>query len=179
MSLGLSTVYGIVKQSSGHIMVYSEEGRGSCFRVYLPAIEKTVVRTRKAEAAPISLVARGETILVVEDDVAVKGLVERILAKAGYHIESVSRSSEAIAICEERAEKTDLLLTDVVMPDMGGRDLAEILGRKCPNLRALFMSGYSEKAIAHMGILDEGLEFISKPFSSEGLLRKIRAILDR
>ena len=174
--LGLSTVFGIVKQSGGHITVYSEEGRGSCFKVYLPAIEETAIRTRKAE--PASLAARGETILVVEDDVAVKGVVERFLTRAGYHIESVSCSSEAIVVCDERGESIDLLLTDVVMPDMGGRDLAEILSARRPNLRALFMSGYSENAIAHMGILDEGLEFISKPFSSDELLRKIRGILD-
>jgi len=177
--LGLSTVYGIVKQSGGHITVYSEERKGSCFRVYLPAIEEKAIRTRRAEAEPESLASRGETILVVEDDEAVKGLVERILTKAGYKVESAPGPAEAIGICEAPGKTIDLLLTDVVMPDMQGRDLAEILGRRRPNLRALFMSGYSENVIAHLGVLDEGIEFIGKPFSSEDLLRRIRTLLDR
>ncbi|MBN1592952.1 MAG: PAS domain S-box protein [Candidatus Coatesbacteria bacterium] len=176
--LGLSTVYGIIKQAEGHITVYSEEGRGTCFKVYLPAIDEAAIPAASDTREDESISGKGETILVVEDDPAVKGYIERLLMNAGYKIESVSRSSDALALFEEKGAEIDLLLTDVVMPEMGGRDLAEILSRRCPNVRALFMSGYSENAIAHMGILEEGLEFISKPFSSKDLLKKIRKILN-
>jgi len=179
VGLGLSTVYGIVKQAGGHITVYSEKGKGSCFRICFPAIEERTILTGKVEVEPESLASRGETILVVEDDEAVKALIERILAKAGYEVESASGSAEAIAICEEPGKSIDLLLTDVVMPDMQGRDLASILCGRRPNLKALFMSGYTANVIAHLGVLDEGIEFISKPFSSEDVLRKIRKLLNK
>jgi len=177
--LGLSTVYGIVKQSGGSISVYSEKGRGACFNVYFPAVGEKAVRLKKMERKTVSIVGRGESILVVEDEEPVMALVERVLSGAGYDVKVAADCEQAIALAQDLRESLDLLLTDVVMPDMGGRDLVEVIGNVCPTLRTLFMSGYTHNVIAHSGVLDEGVEFISKPFSPESLLRKVREVLDK
>jgi signal transduction histidine kinase len=176
--LGLSTVYGIVKQSGGHITVYSEVGRGTCFKVYIPALGEKAVGTTKVEREAASIAGRGETILVVEDEEAIKGLIKRVLLRGGYDVKIAADCEEAIAIAQDLGKGLDLLLTDVIMPNMQGRDLADVIAGICPHLRTVFMSGYTHNVIAHSGVLDEGVEFISKPFSPDDLLRRIRDVLD-
>jgi PAS domain S-box-containing protein len=175
--LGLSTVYGIVKQSGGNIWVYSEPGVGTTFKVYLPRVEskthdpgETVI-----EAAPLG---GSETILLVEDEDVVRGLARRILEQAGYSVVAAARADEALRFCAEHAEEVDLLLTDVVMPEMSGKDLADKLSSQLPDLKMLFMSGYTDEAIVHHGVLDSSVEFIQKPFTPAALIKKVREVLD-
>ncbi|MBN1592527.1 MAG: response regulator, partial [Candidatus Coatesbacteria bacterium] len=178
--LGLSAVYGIVEQSKGHITVESgEDHPGSRFKVYFPAVKGKAARTRAEGVSRASFEGNMETVLVVEDNDAVRGLVNRVLSRAGYDVLSASSADDAIEIYKERGESIALLLTDVIMPGMGGRDLARELEKDNRSLRTLFMSGYSEEEIAHMGVLDKDLELIGKPFNPEDLLKRIRAILDR
>lgn len=177
--LGLSTVYGIVEQSEGSIHVYSEPGRGTTFRVFFPRRSSAA-----ASAATIAgdAVARaqggGETILVVEDEDAVRRLIERILRFAGYFILTAPNGHEALRAFEKREGEIHLVLTDVVMPRMGGRELVDRLRETHPELRVLFMSGYTGNAIASQGVLDEGVHFIAKPLRQQDLLAKIREVLD-
>ena len=175
--LGLSTVYGIVKQSGGNIWVYSEPDKGTTFKVYLPQVEpKTRGPAEKAaEAAP-----RGgsETILLVEDEEVVRGLARRILEQAGYSVVEAGKADEALRFYEEHVGEIDLLLTDVVMPGMSGKELADQLKSQCPELKMLFMSGYTDEAIVHHGILDSSVEFIQKPFTPAGLIKRVRDVLD-
>jgi CheY-like chemotaxis protein len=174
--LGLSTVYGIVKQSGGNLWVYSEPGRGTTFKVYLPRKDApaTVVKRK-----PVSTLLKGsETVLVVEDEDAVRSLVERILRGAGYRVLAAANGDDAIARVEGHRGKIHLLLTDVVMPEMSGRELAEHLAEHNPRLKTIFMSGYTDNAIVHHGVLDPGTRFIGKPFSPFDLARKVREVLD-
>jgi len=175
--LGLSTVYGIMKQTGGSISVYSVKGEGTCFKAYFPAVEESANQPKRDEAPSGALEGRGETVLVVEDEQDVRDLVERILTRAGYKVKACSGAGEAITLCRESSESIDLLLSDVVMPDMPGSDLAEII-RSSGKIKTLFMSGYTENVIVHRNILDEGVNFINKPFSSRELLRKVREVLD-
>jgi len=175
--LGLSTVYGIVKQAGGSISANSVEGKGSCFKAYFPSVEERAVQPKGTEAPSGTFEGRGETILVVEDERAVRELVERVLTRAGYKVKACSGAGEAMAVCQESGETIDLLLSDVVMPDMPGTDLADII-RSSGKIKTLFMSGYAENVIVHRGILDEWVRFINKPFTSEELLRKVREVLD-
>lgn len=175
--LGLSTVYGIVKQSGGNIWVYSEPGKGTTFKVYLPRAESKARESKEkiAEAAPHG---GSETVLLVEDEEVVRGLARRILEQAGYTVVEASKSAEALRFCEEHAEEVDLLLTDVVMPEMSGKELADRLKSQRPDLKMLFMSGYTDEAIVHHGVLDSSVEFIQKPFTPAGLVKKVRDVLD-
>jgi two-component system, cell cycle sensor histidine kinase and response regulator CckA len=174
--LGLSTAYGIVKQSGGNIWVYSEPGQGTAFKVYLPRVSAPAV---EAARTPVSEAPTGsETVLVVEDEDAVRRLTERILRTAGYRVLAASNGGEALLLCEKHGDAIDLLLTDVVMPQMGGRDLSERLAKLSPGLRVLFTSGYTDEAIVHHGALDHGTNFIGKPFSAAALTRKVREVLD-
>jgi two-component system, cell cycle sensor histidine kinase and response regulator CckA len=174
--LGLSTVYGIVKQSGGNLSVYSELDKGTTFKVYLPQVaEKTPERGDKVlEVAP-----RGgtETILLVEDEEVVRGLARRILEQAGYSVIEAGKGAEAILLCEDNAT-VDLLLTDVVMPEMSGKELADLLRGQRSDLKILFMSGYTDEAIVHHGVLDSSVEFIQKPFTPASLIRRVRDVLD-
>jgi PAS domain S-box-containing protein len=174
--LGLSTVYGIVKQSGGHIWVYSEPGQGTTFKVYLPRVEDLPAEARSQPAPHI--VTGSETVLVVEDEPAVRRLIERILRGAGYQVLGAATGNEALALCEKQAGGIDLLLTDVVMPQMSGRELAERLAKLCPRLKVLYMSGYTEDAIVHHGVLDPDTQFIAKPFATADLARKVREVLE-
>jgi CheY-like chemotaxis protein len=174
--LGLATVYGIVKQSGGSIWVYSEPGRGTTFKVYLPRVSQPAVEIPR-RAAPV-VVTGSETVLVVEDEEAVCRLAERILRGAGYEVLTASSGGEALLLCERRGGEVDLLLTDVVMPQMSGPELAERLSRTNPGLRVLYMSGYTDNAIAHHGTLDPGTRLIGKPFAAAELTRKVREVLD-
>jgi PAS domain S-box-containing protein len=175
--LGLSTVYGIVKQSGGNIWVYSEIGHGTTFKVYLPEL---AVAPQKTEAAAVESLMPGgsETILLVEDEDVVRGLARKILEHAGYHVLEASRGEEAVRLFHQQAQPIDLLLTDVVMPETSGKEVADRLTELLPGLRVLFMSGYTDEAIVHHGVLDSNVEFIQKPFTPAALVRKVRAVLD-
>jgi CheY-like chemotaxis protein len=174
--LGLSTVYGIVKQNNGFINVYSELGKGTTFKVYFSrhVAEACVVTNETALETPLS---EGETILLVEDDPSILKLGIRILENLGYKILSTTKSQDAKKIAEEYDGEIDLLITDVVMPEMNGRELSEQLQLLYPQLKILFMSGYTANVIAHRGVLDEGISFISKPFSPKEIALKIREVL--
>jgi CheY-like chemotaxis protein len=175
--LGLATVYGIVQQSGGSIWVDSEPDKGTTFEVYFPrelSANETSVR------APLftACVAGSETILVVEDEEAVRNLAKRILSGAGYTVLAAANGSEALLICERHPGAVHLMVTDVVMPQMSGKDLAERLVKLYPTLRVLYMSGYTDDAIGHHGVLDPGTHFIGKPFNAADLTRMVREVLD-
>jgi CheY-like chemotaxis protein len=175
--LGLATVFGVVKQSGGAIYVYSEEGRGTTFKIYLPVARDDVPRDAAAPAEPA--VQRGtETIVVVEDDESVRELVRLMLSGQGYEVLTAPDGEGAARLCAEHPGGVDLLLTDVVMPEVNGRVLAERLGAMFPSLRVLFMSGYSDEAVVRHGIIRPNTAFIEKPFSEAGLARKVREVLD-
>ncbi len=175
--LGLATVYGIVKQNNGFINVYSEPEKGTTIKVYLPRYSEQAVRDPK-EPSPELPQSRGETILLVEDDVDILNIGTRILENQGYKVLSTTRSKDARKIAGEYDGVINLLLTDVVMPEMNGRELSAQLQKLYPQLKTLFMSGYTANVIAHRGVLDEGISFISKPFSLKEIAIKIREVLD-
>ena len=174
--LGLATVYGIVKQNEGFINVYSEPGLGTRFSIYLPRHKgKAVPLPQEALAKPV---ARGnETILLVEDESAILTLITMMLTKLGYTVLTACTPGEIIRLAGEHAGEIHLLMTDVVMPEMNGRDLAGNLLSRYPHIRHLFMSGYTADVIAHNGILDDGVNFIQKPFSMKELAAKVREAL--
>jgi PAS domain S-box-containing protein len=174
--LGLATVYGIVKQSGGHVCVYSELGIGTTFKIYLPRVAAAGEAAERP--APEELPSGSETILLVEDEDQVRALVKGVLEEAGYIVLAASRGDAALALAEEHAGAIELLLTDVIMPGMSGRDLVHQLTPLRPTVRVLYMSGYTDDAIAHRGVLDDGVVLLQKPFSGTGLLRKVREVLD-
>jgi PAS domain S-box-containing protein len=175
--LGLSTVYGIVKQSEGSIWVYSELGKGTTFKVYLPRVDQA---EESEELAGDSLSTPGgsETILLVEDEDLVRGLAVEILEAFGYAVITASNGEDGLRICKEFERRIDLMITDVVMPQMSGRELAEQISVLRPETKVLFMSGYTDDAIVRHGILEENMSFIQKPFLPDALARKARELLD-
>jgi len=173
--LGLATAYGIIRQHGGDIGVYSEKDHGSTFRIYLPQLQDASVE-QQTLLSETTVLGRGETILVMEDEEAVRKLTCRMLTRLGYSVIEAHSIAECIELARQ-TERLDLLLTDVVMPGMNGRQLHEQVASIRPGTRVLFMSGYTENVIAHHGILDEGIHFISKPFTESGLSRKIREAL--
>jgi PAS domain S-box-containing protein len=175
--LGLATVYGIVRQVGGQVMVYSEPGRGTSFKVYLPRLEE---ETDEAPApAPAGPAPTGsETVLLVEDEPALRILIHEILRGAGYRILQAAAPDEALALAAAHQGPIHLVLTDVILPSMSGRQMADELRAVRPQTRALFMSGYTDDAISHHGILEPGTHFMEKPFTSDRLLRKVREVLD-
>jgi two-component system cell cycle sensor histidine kinase/response regulator CckA len=173
--LGLATVYGIVQQSEGHIWLYSEPGIGTTFKIFLPRVDEPM-EARVSE--PVEEIARGEeTVLVVEDDPAVRGLVEEILRPIGYNVITAENGAVAVRAAQACDGKIDLLLTDVVMPIMGGKEVADRLASLRPGIKVLFMSGYTGNAIAQHGTLGPDVAFIQKPFTPESLSAKVRAVL--
>jgi two-component system cell cycle sensor histidine kinase/response regulator CckA len=175
--LGLSTVYGIVKQSGGNIWAYSELGQGTTFKIYLPRIEEAV-RTYRPKAGRAVSPGGSETILLVEDEEAVRTIVSKILQNKGYTVLEAHHGIEALQICEHHEGLIHLMVTDVVMPMMSGRELAERLTMLRPEIRVLFMSGYPDNAIVHHGVLGAGTAFLQKPFTLNALECKVRELLD-
>ncbi len=174
--LGLASVYGIVKQSGGNIWVYSEPGRGTTFKIYLPRTEaETVEKSTPVRAEKAT--AEGVRILVVEDDKALRRLCERMLSRLGYRPVIAADGADALRRVEEKESPPDLLMTDVVMPDMSGPALAARLQQKWPDLKVLYMSGYTDSAIVHHGVLDPGVNFIEKPFTARDLADKVQRVL--
>ncbi len=175
--LGLSMVYGIVKQSGGYIWVYSEPGQGTTFKIYLPRVDQPVHPSGADK--PAGNVQRGtETILLVEDDPQLRQLTSSVLAHCGYKVLVAGSPDEGLAICQANHRDIRLLVTDVVMPGMNGRQLAEQILRVSPNVKVLYISGYTTNAIVHYGVLDEGLWFLPKPFTLSALVAKVREVLD-
>jgi len=175
--LGLATVYGIVKQHDGNIWVYSEPGRGTTFKIYLPLAAKSDVLS-EADVKPATRLKGSEWVLLVEDNEQVRHLAESILGRQGYSVLVAKDGDEALKAAARHDGPLHLLLTDVVMPGMNGRELFERLSTGYPDIRVLYMSGYTANVITHSGILDEGIQFIQKPFTVNDLAEKVRLVLD-
>jgi PAS domain S-box-containing protein len=175
--LGLSTVYGIVKQSEGSIWVYSEEGKGTTFKVYLPRFDE-VVEAPNETLTDVPLSREGELVLLVEDEEMVREMSRQVLEMNGYHVLEASHGKEALLVCEQHAGRIDIMVTDVVMPQMSGRELAECLASSRPETKILFVSGYTDDAIVRHGVLDENVNFLQKPFSPDALAAKVREVLN-
>jgi PAS domain S-box-containing protein len=175
--LGLSTVYGIVKQSGGNIWVYSEPEKGTTLKIYLPRVEKIAETAEKVKATAESLTG-SETIMVAEDDKMVRDMARSILQQYGYSVLDAEDGESAIRLSEKYEGDVHLMLTDVVMPGMSGRVLAERLAGKRPKMKVLYMSGYTDNAIVHHGVLGKDMNFLQKPFTVEALVKKVREVLD-
>jgi len=175
--LGLSTVYGIVKQCEGNILVYSEIGKGTTFRIYFPSVDQPETSTFQ-DAKEESQRHGKETILVVEDDEMVRKLSSRALKAFGYTVLEARNGFQALKVFEDYKGHIDLVLTDVIMPEMNGPQLGKQLFLRFPGIKVIYMSGYTDNAIAHHGILEKGIAFLNKPVSPEELGQKVRDVLD-
>jgi PAS domain S-box-containing protein len=173
--LGLATVQGIVQQSGGFIWVYSEPNHGTCFKVYLPRVDAPV---SKAEDVAGDRLRGTETVLVVEDMAAVRAVTCEMLRRFGFTVHDAADGTTALQLTQALAQPIDLLLTDVVMPDVNGRDLATQFQKRHPRMKVLFMSGYTDDAVVRHGILEEGIAYLQKPFTPKSLVRKVREVLD-
>ena len=176
--LGLATVYGIVKQNEGHIFVYSEPNHGTTFRIYLPVSEKNDDPQYKSEAEE-KVVGGNETVLLVEDEISVRAVTSRILSQAGYKVLESTDSFNAIHLAETYNGEIHLLLSDVVMPGLSGKDVAKAVCERRPDIRVLFISGYTANAIVHHGVLERETAFLQKPFSPDDLLKIVRKELNK
>jgi len=176
--LGLATVYGIVKQSGGYIWLYSEPGKGTAFKIYLPRVDEPAEVTGKARK-PVGEPARAsETILLVEDERSLRELASLTLQRYGYTVLEAPDAAQALRIAQQHQGQIQILVTDVVMPDMGGRELATHLARLRPEMKVLYISGYPNQALLHRGVLETGLAFLQKPFTAADLTRRLREVLD-
>jgi CheY-like chemotaxis protein len=176
--LGLSTAYGIVQQSGGSIWVYSEPEIGTTFKIYLPRVDEPVAELEKKRSEVES--PRGfDTILVVEDDSTVREMTGEALRHYGYHVIEAANAGEALLACEKLKESIPLMITDVVMPRMSGRELASRLRQLRPEMRVLFTSGYTDDAVVRLGLLEAAVSFIQKPFTPTALALKVRDVLDQ
>src|SRR5438552_1496736 len=175
--LGLAMVYGTVKQSGGFIWVYSEPGHGATFKIYLPRVDAPVESA--TPPAPVERPPRGsETVLLAEDEPAVRAIAQQVLERQGYTVLAAPSGADALALAAQHGATIDLLLTDVVMPGMSGRDLADRLTAQRPGIRVLYISGYTDNAIVRHGMLEPGLAYLQKPFRPDALVRKVREVLD-
>jgi CheY-like chemotaxis protein len=175
--LGLATVYGIVKQSGGFVWVYSEVGHGTSFKIYLPQVAEAADAHRAQAPAPA--MSRGtETVLVVEDAPAVRAVTRQVLERQGYTVIEAAGGDAALQLAAAHAGPIHLLLTDVVMPGLSGRQVAERLAIRRPEMRVLYASGYTDDSIVRHGILEEGIAYLQKPFTPDSLARKVRDVLD-
>jgi PAS domain S-box-containing protein len=174
--LGLATVFGIVKQNEGFIDVDSQQGSGSTFSIYLPRYKGAIVESRPAEPGGVPR-GSGETLLLVEDDAAILNLGQSMLRRLGYNVLTAATPDDALRLCESHDGEIQLLITDVVMPQMNGRQLAEEMAMRRPGLKCLFVSGYTADVIAHRGVLEVGVHFLQKPFSIQDLASKVRELL--
>ena len=179
--LGLSMVYGFIKQSGGHIRVYSEVGEGTSVKIYLPRYHGLVPANDQLEEAPRPAVSGGdETVLVCEDDEKVRAYAVEVLNELGYHVIEVGNGPAALEALEQPGEHIDLLFTDVVLPGgMTGADVAREAAARRPDIKILFATGYARNAIFHHGRLDPGVELLTKPFTYADLAGKVREVLDR
>ena len=175
--LGLATVYGIVKQSGGHIWVYSEPGHGTTFKIYLPRVEDAAAPA-KATPASIPSLRGSETILLVEDQEEVRRLARRVLEARGYAVLVAASGAEALQVAAAHTGPIHLLATDVIMPGMSGREVGLRLAPARPETKVLYLSGYADESIVHHGVLEPGIAFLQKPFTAEALGRKVREVLD-
>jgi CheY-like chemotaxis protein len=175
--LGLATIYGIVKQSGGNIWVYSETGKGTTFKIYLPRVDAEALTSAHVRVHPT--IAAHETILLVEDEEMVRKLACDILSARGYRVLAAKNGDDAIAICGNHSGRIDLLLTDVVMPGTGGKEVADSIKRRRQDINVLYMSGYTDDAIVHHGVLDPGMNFIEKPFTANKLVTKVQEALGK
>ncbi|HEU4628113.1 MAG TPA: ATP-binding protein, partial [Gemmatimonadaceae bacterium] len=175
--LGLATVYGIVTQSGGHVWVYSEPGQGTVFKVYLPRVEAPASQRPSAEVAAVRDGARA-TILLAEDEAPVRAVARRILERAGYSVLEAANGSEGLRLCREHAPRIDLLLTDMMMPDMRGPELAARFRELCPEAPTVFMSGYTEDTALRQDLGTRGAWFIQKPFAPQQLTQTVREALE-
>ncbi len=175
--LGLATAYGIIRQSGGAIGMFSELGAGTTARIYLPLAEEKVQTTQEKAAAGDELNG-AETILLVEDEARVRKLIVDVLTSRGYNVMEAMRGEEAIRLCKQLKNKIDLAVVDVVMPEMSGPDLMKQIAPVCPDMRVLYISGYTDEAIVHHGIPQSGAAFLQKPFMPDALARKVREVLD-
>jgi CheY-like chemotaxis protein len=175
--LGLATTYGIVKQHGGNIWVYSEPGIGTTFKIYLPLLGDSDEKAAVDQTDALPEAAGPATVLLVEDDPAVRKLAARILSSKGYFVIESDSATDAIARAKAHNKPVDLVLTDVIMPQMKGPEVYEAIRRHHPEARVLYMSGYTDDVIVHQGVLKEGVSFIQKPFSVQGLLNKVACVL--
>jgi two-component system, cell cycle sensor histidine kinase and response regulator CckA len=176
--LGLSTVFGIVQQSGGSIWVYSEPGNGTSFKLYFPMAPDEADAREAEPALPGDLLRGTETILLVEDEAQVRAVVRGILKRQGYQVLDAGNATEGLLLCERFSGVIHMLVTDVVMPQMSGRELAERINALRPEIRILYMSGYTDNTIVHHGVLDAGIHFLQKPITPATLARKVREVLD-
>ena len=176
--LGLATVYGIVKQSDGHIAVYSEPGRGTTFKIYVPRVT-LAPESLDLIPGPPPTAGGHETVLIAEDDRAVREVVAATLEQRGYRVLRAPDAKTALEQARRHAGGVDLLLTDIVMPGMTGRELAQTLTAERPGLRVLYMSGYTDDTVVRHGVLEEGMPFLQKPFTADALTLKVREVLSR
>jgi CheY-like chemotaxis protein len=174
--LGLATCFGIVKQSGGHIEVTSEIGSGTAFAIYFPLVD-CPAEVRPDRLEPVEIDGGGETLLVVEDEPSVRELAVLALRNKGYTVLEAANGEEGLRLTREKAGQIDLVLTDVVMPRMGGKEMADAIHREHPETKVLFTSGYTEDAISHHGVLQAGIEFLQKPYMTATLARKVREVL--
>jgi CheY-like chemotaxis protein len=176
--LGLATVYGIVKQNNGFVNVYSEPGQGSAFKIYFPRYDSSEAEG-KDENRNQSPRSSGESVLVVEDDALLLDINTTMLEGLGYKVLAAVTPGEALRLAEEHAGAIDLLMTDVVMPEMNGRQLEKLIQNSNPGMICLFMSGYTANVVSHNGVLDKDVNFIQKPFTLKDMAMKIREALDQ